>query len=96
MCDDAAKAPASGVLPAVPAEDVATAQEHPDEIVVTEEISIADESATGETAEAVAPSAASGTAVTQDAGASTGAAVVESATGLVPGLLGGLPSTGLR
>lgn len=95
MCDDAAKAPASGVLPAVPAEDVAPAQEGSTEIVVTEEISIAGESATGETAEAVAPSA-SGTAVAQDAGASTGAAVVESATGLVPGLLGGLPSTGLR
>lgn len=92
MCDDAAKAPTSAVLPA---EDVVPVQENVNEIAPDEELSPATDEATEGTGKAVAPTAASSAAVTQDAGTSTGAAV-ESATGVVPALLGGLPSTGLR
>lgn len=91
MCDDAAKAPTSAVLPAMPAEDVAPAQESVNEIAAADEIS----SSTGEaTAEGTTDVATPSAAVTQDAGTSTGAAV-EPATGLVPEVLGGLLSTGL-
>lgn len=91
MCDDAAKESTSDVLPAMPAEAVAPAQVDTIEIAADEEIpSITDEATTEVATEAVVSSVV----VTQEAGTSTGAAV-ESVTGLVPGLLDGLPTTGL-